>query len=129
MKHNLSKTPLWEKLVGLMGFVLICLTVIYLVWSAFSNANHPPNVQFNVINIEAFEQQYLVLVDVKNTGDKTASDLLLEARLTSADGSMQSATSQVSYLAPSSSQRVGFYFTSDPAKGELTFTPIGYQEP
>jgi uncharacterized protein (TIGR02588 family) len=129
MKHNLSKTPLWEKMVGLMGFVLICLTVIYLVLSAFSNTNHPPNVQFNVVNIEALEQQYLVLVDVKNTGDKTASDLLLEARLMSVDRSMQSATSKVSYLAPSSSQRVGFYFTSDPAKGELTFTPMGYQEP
>lgn len=129
MKHNLSNTPLWEKMVGLMGFVLICFTVAYLVWSAFSNANQPPTIQFSVVKIETLEQQYLVLVDVKNTGDKTASDLLLEARLTSADGSMQSATSQVSYLAPSSSQRVGFYFTSDPAKGELNFTPMGYQEP
>lgn len=129
MKHNLSKTPLWEKLVGLLGFVLICLTVIYLVWSAFSNANQPPYIQFSVVKIEALEQKYLVLVDVKNRGDKTASDLLLEARLTSAEGSRQSATSQVSYLAPSSSQRVGFYFTSDPAEGELSFTPIGYQEP
>ena len=129
MKHNLSKTPLWEKLVGLMGFLLICLTVIYLVWSAFSNTNQPPNIQFSVVRIEALEQQYLVLVDVKNSGDKTVSDLLLEACLTDGDGSMQSSTSQVSYLAPSSSQRVGFYFTSDPAKGELSFTPIGYQEP
>jgi uncharacterized protein (TIGR02588 family) len=129
MKHNLSKTPLWEKLVGLVGFVLICLTVIYLVWSAFSNTHKPPNIQFSVVSIEALEDQYLVLVDVKNSGDKTASELNLEGRLVSPNGHLQRSTTQVSYLAPDSNQRVGFYFTSDPAQGELTLSPMGYQEP
>lgn len=129
MKHNLSKTPLWEKLVGLMGFLLICFTVVYLVWSAFSNTNQSPNIQFSLVKIQSLEQQYLVLVDVKNIGDKTASDLYLEARLSSDIGRMLRSTTQVSYLAPSSTQRVGFYFKSDPAQGELTFSPLGYQEP
>ncbi|WP_417551122.1 hypothetical protein [Methylophaga sp.] len=129
MKHNLSKTPLWEKLVGLVGFVLICLTVIYLVWSAFSNTHKPPNIHFSVVSIEALEDQYLVLVDVKNSGDKTASELNLEGRLVSPNGHLQRSTTQVSYLAPDSNQRVGFYFTSDPAQGELTLSPMGYQEP
>lgn len=129
MKHNLANTPLWEKLVSLMGFLLICFTVVYLVWSAFSNTNQSPSIHFNVVNIEALEHQYLVLVDVKNSGDKTASELHLEGRLISADGDMQRSTTKVSYLAPESNQRVGFYFTSDPADGELTISPMGYQEP
>jgi uncharacterized protein (TIGR02588 family) len=129
MKHNLPKTPLWEKLVGLMGFLFICFTVIYLVWSAFSNTNQPPDIQFSVVSIESLEQQYLALVDVKNIGDKTAADLHLEARLSNANGRIQRSTAQVSYLAPDSTQRIGFYFTSDPAEGELTFNPMGYQEP
>ncbi|MCB2425698.1 hypothetical protein [Methylophaga pinxianii] len=129
MKHNLSNTPLWEKLVSLMGFLLICFTVIYLVWSAFTNTDQSPSIHFSVVNIEALEHQYLVLVDVKNSGDKTASDLHLEGRLISANGHIQRSTSQVSYLAPESKQRVGFYFTSDPAQGELSFIPMGYQEP
>jgi|SRR5690554_3126284 len=129
MKHNLPKTPLWEKLVGLMGFLLICFTVIYLVWSAFSNTNQPPDIHFSVVRTESLEQQFLVLVDVKNSGDKAVSDLHLEASLSNPNGHIQRSTAQVSYLAPDSNQRVGFYFTSDPAEGELTFTPLGYQEP
>lgn len=129
MKHNLPKTPVWEKSIGLLGFILIGFTVVYLLWSAFSNANQPPNIHFSVVRTESLDQQYLVLVDVKNMGDKTASDLHLEANLNDASGRIQRSTAQVSYLAPASNQRVGFYFTSDPADGELTFKPLGYQEP
>lgn len=129
MKHNLSDTPLWEKIIGLMGFLLICFTIGYLLWSAFSNDNEPPKIHFSVVSTEALEQQYLVLVDVSNMGDKTASDLHLEGKLTNGNGLVQRSSVQVSYLASKSTQRVGFYFTTDPTLGELTFSPIGYLEP
>ncbi|MCL5974780.1 MAG: hypothetical protein M1270_02960 [Gammaproteobacteria bacterium] len=118
-----------RKVFWVLGFLLIVFTVVYLMWSAFSNANQPPNINFSVVGTESLDQQYLVLVDVKNLGDKTASDLHLEASLNDADGRTQRSTAQVSYLAPNSNQRVGFYFISNPADGELTFKPLGYQEP
>jgi uncharacterized protein (TIGR02588 family) len=129
MKNNLSETPLWEKLTGLIGFLLICSTVGYLLWAAMSNDNEPPNIHFNVITIESLEKQYLVLVDVENIGDTTATVLYLEGQLKNADGLVQRSTAQVNYLASQSIQRVGFYFKSNPAEGALSFIPLNYQEP
>lgn len=62
-------------------------------------------------------------------GDKTASDLHLEGRLSSSEGHIQRLTTQVGYLAPDLNQQVGFYFTFDPEEGELMFIPLGYQKP
>ena len=129
MKHNFEKTPLWEKLVGFCGFVLICFTVVYLVWAALTNTDQPPSIDFNVVRTEVVQNQHMVLVEVKNNGDRTVSELQLEARLTDPSGKLQRSVSQVNYLATQSTQRVGFYFTSDPTKGELTFITMGYQEP
>jgi uncharacterized protein (TIGR02588 family) len=129
MKNNLAETPLWEKLAGLIGFLLICVTVVYLLWAAINNKNQPPTIHFNVIGTQSLEKQYLVLVDVENIGEKTATDLHVEGQLKSANDLIQRSTAQVDYLAAQSTQRVGFYFKSNPADGELTFTPMNYQEP
>lgn len=129
MKNNLSTTPLWEILTGLLGFVLICFTVGYLLWSASTNDDKPPNIHFNVIAVESVDDQYLVRVDVKNIGDKTATDLHLEGRIENSNGPIQRSTMRVDYLASGSTQRVGFYFNTNPAEGTLTFVPMGYQEP
>lgn len=128
MKNNLSETPLWEKLTGLLGFILICFTFGYLLWTAISNKDLPPTIHFKVIATQSLEKNYLVMVDVENIGDKAATVLNLEGRLKIANG-LQRSTAQVDYLASKSTQRVGFYFKSNPADGELTFMPMNYQEP
>ncbi|WP_139141573.1 hypothetical protein [Pseudohongiella acticola] len=127
--HRRSTTPLWEWFVGLAGFVLICFTIVYLAWLAATAGEQPPDIEFDVVSVEPVMQRYLVLVDVSNRGDQTASALQLESRLVRANEDTLSATSQVDYLAAESTRRVGFYFPANPATGELEFVPLGYQEP
>ena len=124
-----QQTPLWERLVGLAGFLLICCTVVYLTHAALQGSGNPPDIHFELVSIHLGEAGYLVLVDVSNPGGATAADLQLEAQLQGNGAAPETVSSQLDYLAPRSTRRVGFYFATDPARGELMFRPLGYREP
>lgn len=129
MKNTHPDTPLWEKLTGLVGCILICATIGYLVWSAISSDHQPPEIHFKTVSVESLENRYLVMVDIKNVGDEAATEVHISAELKDAKDSTQRSTVKIDYLASKSTQRVGFYFESDPEAGELTFIPDNYLEP
>lgn len=120
---------MWERLVGIAGFLLVCFTVVYLTHAALQGSDNPPDIRFELVSVRPGEASYLVLVDVSNSGGLTAADLQLEAQLRGTDAPPETASSQLDYLAPDSTRRVGFYFATDPARGELVFRPLGYREP
>lgn len=124
-----SRTPLWEKLVGLLGLMLICGTIIFLLWSAPRTDEEALDFSFTVHEAMALGSRFLVLLDVRNTGDHTASELGLEARLSPQQGDTESVEMTIAYLAAGSTQRVGIYFDTDPRDGNLEFRALGYQKP
>lgn len=128
-ENGFSNTPLWEKLVGLAGLVLVCFTIGFLLWSAISAQDDPPNVSFEIHEIHAIDGRYLVLLDVHNSGDLTAADLQVEVSLSDGQGNTESATGSIDYLAAGSTRRMGFYFGTDPGLGELQFRALGYHKP
>src|SRR5690554_5685 len=100
-----------------------------LVWSAISSDHQPPEIHFKTVSVESLENRYLVMVDIKNVGDEAATEVHISAELKDAKDSTQRSTVKIDYLASKSTQRVGFYFESDPEAGELTFIPDNYLEP
>ena len=130
------RTPLWEIMVGLVGLVIICVIITFLLIAAFEDKSTPPTFVFTTGSEECQPNAstmtgdvYLVCVRIDNVGGRTAADLQVEARLTAADGSVESSTVEIDYLAPGSLRHVGFYFLGDPDRGQLVFLPRSYQEP
>ncbi|MEX0740594.1 MAG: hypothetical protein WD071_14745 [Pseudohongiella sp.] len=125
----MSDTPLWEKLVGLVGMLLVVGTISFLLWTAVTSEEGAPEFDFEIHQISASGTRFLVLLDVRNTGDLTASDLGVEARLHTREGSTESAEARIGYLPAGSTRQVGVYFDADPAEGDLAFRALGYQKP
>lgn len=124
-----SSTPLWERVIGAIGFLLVCFTIVFLIWSAINKESGSPQIRFQVHDISFIEERYLVLLDVYNAGDLTAADLQLQAQLIDINGNDESAVARIEYLPARSTRRVGLYFDGDPNIGELQIRASGYQEP
>lgn len=129
LKNGLSNTPLWEKLVGLLGSILIFGTILFLLWSAVFEEEGTPEIDFSVHEILSVDARFLILLDVHNSGEFTASDIGLEASLSTEEGNTERVEIRLAYLAAGSTRRVGLYFDTDPNEGSLTVRALGYQKP
>jgi len=128
-KHDSPATPLWEKLTGAIGFIFICFTLGFLIWSASQAEEHPPEIVISVTDIRQINDGFLVVVRVKNSGTKTAADLNLSGTLSEHGSETETVAARIDFLPPNSSKMAGFFFTKDPSQGTLKFRPLGYQEP
>lgn len=124
-----SQTPLWEKVVGSIGCALIVLTIGYLFWTAITNSDTPPVIEFEVTQIEKLADGYLVNVMVRNQGQRAVTRLNVEARLEGSEETLEQSTTSIDYLAAKSRQEVGFYFTENLERHELVFQALNYQKP
>lgn len=128
-QHKLLSTPLWEKLAGLVGFVLFCFMVVFLIHAAIEESDSTPAFRFSVTGSEAAGEQFMVFVEIMNTSNKTVADLHVEASLRSADGNTGFATLSLDYVPQGSTRSMVFYFADDPAQGELSFRALAFSEP
>ena len=124
-----THTPLWEKLLGTLGLLLVLAGFIYLGWMAIHQNEAPPDVSFNITRISQVSDGFLVEVEVINQGSQSLAALYLEGRLTIGDGEPEINHAQVDYLPSRSKGHTGFFFSRDPRAGTLEFKPSGYQEP
>lgn len=120
-------TPLWEKVIGGIGFVMLCIGFVYLIWSAVTEQKHPPRIDFNVKETIQLGEYFHVQIEVVNSGAQTVAGLHIEGALKGAYPEVS--TGEIDYIPPQSTREVGLYFTSDPRLGELVVRPIGYQKP
>lgn len=124
-----SNTPMWEKILGVFGLFLITSGFVYLVWTAITEKDSPPNIVFSVTEIHAVDAGFLVQVEVANKGSQSVAALTLESKLTLESGESEQSNTQLDYLPSRSKNIVGFFFTRDPRQGSLLFKPSGYQKP
>lgn len=124
-----TKTPAWEKILGVFGLLLIGTGFIYLGWAALTENDLPPNITFRVIEINPVDAGFVVQVEVVNKGTQSVAVLTLEGKLTMESGESESSSTQLDYLPSRSKSTAGFFFIQDPREGSLFFKPSGYQEP
>ena len=129
MSHKKPATPLWEKMVGALGLALLCSGFIYLTWVEITNEKSPIQIVFDVDNIAAVDNHFLVTVSVKNSGLQSAAVLQVEGILLKDGRQVETSNVQIDYLPSNSDRKIGLFFKQDPRSGTLEFRALGYQEP
>lgn len=129
MKTNEEQTPLWEKILGIAGLLLLITGFFYLGWMAINEDDTSPDVIFSINKISPVSKGFLVEVEITNTGAKSLAAVYLEGQLTDNNDETEISYTQLDYLPSHSKSYAGFFFNADPRTGRLEFKPSGYQEP
>jgi len=127
--QSVDQTPTWEKVVGSFGFVVLCMGIAYLCWSAWSDEKLPPDIAITVNSIKPISKGFLVKINVVNNGSEAVSLLQVEGQLTNSGGETEASTAELDYLASYSTGHAGLFFTTDPRQGDLQLRPLGFQPP
>lgn len=126
---NTADTPLWEKMVGVIGFILLCIAIAVLVRNAISGDNSPPVILFENIQVTAEATGFRVDLDVVNAGGTSVADLGIEGHVTRSDGSLEVADVTFDYLPAHSRRTGGLFFASDPQHGALEIRAKSFNKP
>lgn len=129
---NALNTPMWEKVLGLLGLLLLCIGFIYLGWNALSEQQLPPEIVLSVKEVNDLEQGYLVQIEVVNTGSQSVAGLHFEGSLLVDNinrNSTEISNATLDYVPARSKKSAGLYFSNDPRVGILTLRALGYQTP
>ena len=128
-KRSVVHTPTWEKVLGFVGFIFLCVGIFYLSWSAWSDKKLPPDIAINITNINQVSNGFLIEIEVVNNGSDAVSLLQVEGQLTNPAGATETSTAELDYVASHSISHAGLFFTNDPNQGNLQLRPLGFQPP
>lgn len=124
------ETPLWEKLAGLVGLLLVVGVLGYLVYEGV----RPRSEAAIVTAVESITPQaggYLVTFTASNTGRQTAASVLVEGALYDAAGAepVESAEMTFDYLPDQSDRSGALVFERDPRQYDLRLQVKGFMDP
>jgi uncharacterized protein (TIGR02588 family) len=120
---------LLEWAVFAVGLVLVVATLGYLVRESIADHGKPPEVVVRLGEPRPSESGYLLPVEVTNTGQATAEDVLVPIFLEMSDGSREEAELSIAFL-PRNSKRNGWVsFRGDPSQGTLGLGAIAFEVP
>lgn len=112
--------------------ITILVTVLGLVTYLYLRGDEEPAVilvEPRMQEIRQDEGGYYLPVIVRNEGDPTVEEVLIEAELDTGTGQPETAQFTVNFLAGGEQVHGTFIFQHDPAEGELTARVISFQEP
>ena len=126
-----QETPLWEKLAGFVGLLLMLGVIGFLIYEAVQ-----PQTEAEIVTeVQSITPQvggYLVKFEASNRGHTTAASVLLEGALydpAGGDEPVESAEMTFDYI-PDGSDRTGLLvFTHDPRQYELRLQVKGFMDP
>ena len=116
-----------------LGISLAILAVVFasIAWLWVRDTGAPASVEVTPLT-EAIRNEgdvwYLPL-EIENSGDATAEDVVVEVALDTGQGEPETAEITVTFLASGETARGTAVFTSDPASGDLTIRPVSFKEP
>jgi uncharacterized protein (TIGR02588 family) len=117
-----------ERLVLLLGIILVFTTMAILAYDALTQDDSPANLVLSHDKIQRKHQHYAVHIIAKNEGGETAQDVLVEVSM--GEGrSMETARLEFPYLPGKSSVSGWAIFTRDPSNESLTLKILGYGVP
>ena len=125
------ETPLWEKLAGLLGLLLVLGVLGYLVYEGV----RPRSEAAIVTAVESITPQaggYLVTFTASNEGRQTAASVLVEGALYDAAGAeepVETAEMTFDYIPDQSDRSGALVFERDPRQYELRLQVKGFMDP
>lgn len=116
--------------LGISAAILISIVGV-LTWLSFSGAEKPPLivVEPNMEGIREDESGYYLPVIIRNTGDTTVADAIVQAELDTGSGQPETAEITIDFLDGGEIADGTFVFRDDPASGELTTGVTSYKDP
>jgi uncharacterized protein (TIGR02588 family) len=116
--------------LGISAAILISIVGV-LTWLSFSGAEEPPLivVEPNLEGVREDDSGFYLPVVIRNTGDTTVADAIVQAELDTGSGQPQTAEITVDFLDGGEELAGTFVFRDDPASGELTTGVTSYKEP
>jgi uncharacterized protein (TIGR02588 family) len=109
-------------LVGVVGLI---------TWLSFRGDDRPPViiVEPNLESVREDDSGYYVPVVIRNEGDETVEDAVVQGELDTGSGQPESVEITISFLAAGEEVNGTLIFRDDPASGELTTGVSSYKEP
>ena len=110
----------------------ILLSIVgVLTWLSFRGVQHPPIivVEPSLEQVRQDDSGYYLPVVIRNTGDTTVEEAIVQAELDTGSGQPETAEITIDFLDGGEQAAGTFVFREDPASGELTTGVTSYQEP
>jgi uncharacterized protein (TIGR02588 family) len=131
MAQSSPETPFWEKMVGVLGLLIVLGVLGFLIYEATQPQTEPEIVA----ELQAVTPQaggYLVAFAASNQGRKTAAAVAVEGALYDPAGGPEPVeTAEITFdYIPDQSDRTGsFVFAHDPRQYELRLHVKGFIDP
>lgn len=123
-----NDTPLLEWVFGAIGLALFSGAVLVTLIHA-GGVQKPPSIAISPGQPAAADGRFHVPYSAYNSGDETAADVHLAARLLSGHEVIEEASVAIDLLPGRSTRRGGVFFLHDPTGLRIEIVPLGYQEP
>jgi len=124
-----DEPPFWERVVGLIGLLLVLASLGYLLYQGIWGDRSPPDVVVEQEAILSSGTDYLVQFKARNLGGETAAEVKITGTLSQNGQEVEKTETTIDYVPAGSEQRGGLYFSSDPRVGELKLSVSGYRAP
>ena len=131
-KENIQReeTPALEWLAAVIGFVLVAATIGYLIYSASTQGDAPPNLAIENYTISKVGNDFLVQFTLSNSGDNNAAEITVEGKITEGEKESETSAVTIDYAPAHSTREGGLLFKNEPKKGEnFEIRAVGYKKP
>ena len=119
-----------EWTTAIVGGIIALALLGLIAWEAMSGGDRgPPVVELRVERVTATAGGYVVEIEARNRGSRTAAALEVEGTLRSGEATVETSRAVLDYLPGKSRRGLGLIFTRNPAEHQLEIRPTGYEEP
>lgn len=102
-----------------------------ITWLSFNGEERPPVIVVDpeMEQLREEETGYYVPVTIRNDGDRTVEDVIVQGQLVAGEGEPETAEITITFLAGGETVEGVMVFRSDPAQGKLTTGVTSYKKP
>lgn len=118
-----------EWIVAVIGLLLVAGSIAYLVYIGLTKSGTPPDVVASVERILPGVQGHRVELTVRNSGGRTAEEVVIEGRLMEGEQTLETGEVTLDFLPPDSERKATMTFRDDPRRHRLVLHTRGYREP
>ena len=118
-----------EWVTAAVGAVLFVAMIGYMAYVGLREVQGSPRIELTTSAPVQQDDTFHVGFVATNSGEVTATGLVVRAVLTDGDKDVESREVTIDYLPTQSSRKGGFFFEQDPGRYKLAVTATAYMEP
>lgn len=124
------RTPVAEWTAAALGLIATLAVLAYSIWEGFTDRAGPPALSAASETASRTPGGYVVPLIVRNESYATAASVEVSATLDlPAGGGREERRATFTYVPGRGEAKGGVVFQNDPARGRLTLTVEGYEDP